>query len=60
MGPGLKSKMIDDYKLEALCAMLCDRLTPEELIEYLGVSTQDVFERFLDECVEIDWSKVLD
>ncbi len=55
----LKSKMLDGKQIDDLCMMLCDRLTPEELIEYLGVTTQDVFARFQDECIEIDWEALL-
>lgn len=38
---------------------VCDRLTPEELIEILGVSVEEVYERFFEECHKIDWEEVL-
>jgi hypothetical protein len=33
---------------------ICDRFTPEELIEFLGVTVEEVFEAFYDKCYEID------
>jgi hypothetical protein len=52
--------MLDGSQVDDLCMMLSDRYSPEELIEVLGVTTQDVFERFMEECIEIDWSKVIE
>ncbi len=46
--------MFEDVKL-----MICDRYTPEELIELLGVSVEEVFERFRDEIMELDLEEVL-
>lgn len=45
--------MLDGEQVEQRCRLLCDRFTPEELIELLGVSTQDICDRFLDECLEL-------
>lgn len=46
--------MLDQDKVEEWKRVLCDRFTPEELIELLGVSVEDVFEAFLDQCLNID------
>lgn len=51
--------MLDETAVDELKFFICDRLTPEELIEALGVSTADVFERFRDEILELDMSEVL-
>jgi hypothetical protein len=40
--------------------MVCDRLTPEELIEILGVSVEDVFDRYREECMKINWDEVFE
>ena len=47
--------MIDETKIDELRLRLCDRFTPDELIDLLGVSTEQVFERFLEECMELEW-----
>ena len=46
--------MLDQDRVNEWRRLLCDRFTPEELIELLGVSVEEVFERFLDECLNID------
>lgn len=46
--------MIDDTMVTELKLIVCDRYTPEELIELLGVSTGEVFERFYDEVLELN------
>jgi hypothetical protein len=51
--------MLDEAAINELKLLLCDRFTPEELIEFLGVSTGEVFDRFVDECVELDMSEIL-
>lgn len=51
--------MLDETAITELKFMICDRLTPEELIEALGVSTADVFDRFYEEILELDLSEVL-
>lgn len=66
MVPGLKepelksSDMVDQDKITDTMLMLMDRLTPEELVEMLGLTTKEVFERFEEECMEVDWELVLD
>jgi hypothetical protein len=51
--------MIDDTKLTELRNILCDRFSAEELVELLGLSTFEVFDRFTDECMEIDIKDIL-
>jgi hypothetical protein len=51
--------MLDDDRVDELRAMIIDRYTPEELIEILGVPTEEVFERFRDECLNTDWEELL-
>lgn len=51
--------MLDETAVDELKFLICDRLTPEELIEFLGVTTADVFERFLDEVLNSDISEAL-
>lgn len=51
--------MINETALDELKALICDRLTPEELVEALGVSTADVFDRFYEEIMELDLGDVL-
>ena len=51
--------MLDGREVDNLCGAICDKFTPAELIEMLPVDTQDVFEKFLDEILEIDWSDLL-
>ena len=46
--------MTDQQLINERRSILCDRLTPEELIELLGVTTEEVFDKFTDECLEID------
>lgn len=46
--------MLDSYQVERLREHLSDRFTPEELIELLGVTTEQVFDRFLEECLELN------
>lgn len=51
--------MLNETAVNELKFYICDRLTPEELIEALGVTTADVFEKFLDEVLELDLGDVL-
>ena len=46
--------MFEDVKY-----MICDRYTPEELIELLGVTVEEVFERFRDEVMQLDLEELL-
>lgn len=55
--------MLDESAIDDLGRRLSDRFTPEELMEVLvekfNISTQYVYEMFLDECLELDWSELL-
>lgn len=51
--------MLNETAIDELKFMICDRLTAEELVEALGVSTADVFDRFLEEILDMDLSEVL-
>lgn len=51
--------MLDQDLITEVKFMICDRLTPEELCEALGVTTSDIFEAFLERCLELDLSEVL-
>lgn len=51
--------MLDEDRVSAIRAILCDRFTAEELVELLCLSTEQVFDRFVDECLELDLEEVL-
>lgn len=51
--------MLDQEQVETWKQLLCNRYTPEELVEILGVSVEDVFERFLEECLSLNPEEVL-
>lgn len=44
--------MLDQEEINNYRAIICDRFTPDELVDYLGVTVEEVFERFIDECLE--------
>jgi hypothetical protein len=44
--------MLDQEEINNYKAIICDRFTADELIDYLGIDTDKVFEAFLDECLE--------
>lgn len=56
---GRGRRLLDQAAIEELKFILCDRLTPEELIEALGVTSEEVFEAFLDKCLELKLEEVL-
>jgi hypothetical protein len=45
--------------IEDIRYMICDRYTPEELIELLGVTVEEVFDRFQDEVMNLDLEEIL-
>jgi len=51
--------LLDQSQVDQLRATLADRFTPEELIELLNVTTEDVFDRFVDQCLELDLEEIL-
>jgi hypothetical protein len=57
--PELRCEVVDQERINELRAIVSDRFTPDELIDLLDVPTVEVFDRFVDECLEIDWELVL-
>ena len=49
--------MLDNDKVDALLVLLRDRFTPEELCEILGLTVDDLFDRFTDEILTTDWDE---
>ena len=49
--------MAEGYDLEY---RICERLTASELIDLLGVSVEEVYERFEPECSKFNWDEVFD
>ena len=45
--------MLDQRLIDQLRMLVADRYTPEELIELLGVSTEEVFDMFIDQVLEL-------
>lgn len=46
--------MLDGELVAERRRILCSRFTSEELIELLDVPVGEVFDRFLDECLELN------
>lgn len=51
--------MLDQSQLDHLRDVLCDRFSPDELLELLGLTTEQVFDAFTDECLELNLEEVL-
>lgn len=51
--------MLDNESVNQLGAMICNRFTADELCEILGLEAEDIFERFIEECLRTDWSEHL-
>jgi len=49
----------DNEYIEDLNKVLNDRYTAEELCELLGLTLDDLFYKFLDEVLEVDWEEIL-
>lgn len=52
-------RLVDEDTVETLIAFLDERFTPEELTEVLGITNDDIFDRFRDKILEHDWSDYL-
>ena len=53
-------EMIDDDSVNELRSLILDRFTAEELCEILQLETEDIFDRFMEECLSrVDWSEHL-
>jgi hypothetical protein len=50
--------MLDPDLVEERRVLLCDRFTPEELILLINVTVEQVFDRFFDECLELDMEEI--
>lgn len=51
--------MLDNEKVNELLLILQDRFTAEELCEILGLTVEDLFDKFTDEILRTDWTEVL-
>ena len=49
----------DNEYVSDLNKMLNDRYTAEDLCEILGLTLDDLFYKFTDEVLEVDWSEIL-
>lgn len=49
--------MIDGAAVDDLIAFLDEKFTPEELVEELGVTNDDIFDKFLDKILEHNWDE---
>jgi len=45
--------MLDSNRIDEWRKIVCDRLTAEELVELLCLKTEDIFDRFFEECLEL-------
>lgn len=52
-------KLVDEDAVDTLLSFLDERFTPEELTEILGVTNDDIFDRFRDKILEHDWAEFL-
>jgi len=51
--------MLDEEPLDQLNKMLNDRFTVDELCEILNLTVDDLFYKFLDEILEVNWEELL-
>lgn len=58
-GLRLTNMSADNEYIEDLNKVLNDRYTAEELCELLGLTLDDLFYKFLDEVLEVDWEEIL-
>lgn len=52
-------KLVDEDAVDTLLAFLDERFTPDELTELLGITNDDIFDRFRDKILEYDWAEYL-
>lgn len=50
--------MLDGDSVDQLRSAISDRYTAEELVEILGLSTEDIFDRFVEEVLRTDWTEL--
>ena len=48
------------WDVDELRSIITDRFTPDELIDILNIETEDIFDRFLEEILRVDWTEVLE
>lgn len=51
--------MLNDEQIEDLNKILNDVYTAEELCEILGLTVDDLFYKFMDEVLEVNWGEIL-
>jgi len=51
--------LVDEDLLQTVCDYLDERFTPEELTEILGLTNDDILDRFRDKVLELDWQEYL-
>ena len=52
-------KLVDEDAVDTLLSFLDERFTAEELTELLGITNDDIFDRFRDKILEYDWDEYL-
>ena len=55
----LVRKLVDEDAVDTLLSFLDERFTPEELTEELGLTNEEIFDRFRDKILEHDWTEYL-
>lgn len=51
--------MVDEDAIDTLLSFLDERFTPEELTELLGLTNDDLFDKFRERILEYDWDEYL-
>lgn len=51
--------VLDEEQVDNLVTKINDMFTPEEVTEILGVTVNQLLDKFRDEALEIDWDLVL-
>ena len=54
-----ESMSTDNEYIDDLNKVLNDRYQAEDLCEILGLTLDDLFYKFTDEVLEVDWSEIL-
>lgn len=52
-------KLLDQETVDELLAQIDDRFTADEILEILCVTTDDVFDKFYDRILKVNWSEFL-
>jgi len=51
--------LLDQETVDELLAQIDDRFTADEILEILCVTTDDVFDKFYDRILKVNWSEFL-